>query len=335
MFDRLQIKIAKPLMRRFSPPTPRVPTVAGPGIFRHESYTQGTTAEQRKILLESSRYRYDYESRICFFEEFFPWIPREEFRGKSVLDLGCFTGGRIVYWKEYYDLGDAYGIDIKPVFAEAGTLFAEEKEQDVTFATGFGEQLPYDDNTFDFIASFDVFEHVRSVEQTMSECYRTLKPGGRLLTSFPPFYQPLESHLGSVTKLIGLQCVFSSIVLRRAECELQTEHGPSAYWYGRSVDDLGDWEKLPTLNGITVRKFRRIVRQQNWKLRGRNRRPILSTGRRAKRIVFRILRHAFAIPARLPWLEEAFLDRICVDLEKVDDGAKLTPSTPGKGWYFG
>jgi hypothetical protein len=42
-----------------------------------------------------------------------------------------------------------------------------------------------------------------------------------------------------------------------------------------------------------------------------------SPGRRAKQPVFRFVRDALVLRARLPLLEELFLDRICVDLEKA------------------
>jgi len=60
----------------------------------------------------------------------------------------------------------------------------------------------------------------------------------------------------------------------------------------RNVRAGADRSRLVSLNGITVSKFSRIIRQRSWSLNG--------------------------LPATLPLLEELFLDRICVDLEKVD-----------------
>jgi SAM-dependent methyltransferase len=317
VFDGVQARVAKVLMQRFSPPLPLQPSPLGPGIFGHDSYRQASPEGQREIMLASAQYRYEYEKDQPFFREYFPWISPDELRGRSLLDLGCFTGGRTVHWKERYQLGEAHGIDIAPVFEEAGRLFADQRGQPVHFATGVGERLPYADDKFDFIVAYDVFEHVQSVERVMAECYRTLKPGGRLLTVFPQLYQPLESHLGQVTQLHGLHWIFSAAALRRAYCEVQQEHGPEAYWYARRLDQLGEWETLVSLNGITVRKFNHIIRQRNWRKRRQNRRPILSSGRRAKRLIFRLTRYAFVLPARLPLLQELFLDRICVDLEKA------------------
>lgn len=45
--------------------------------------------------------------------------------------------------------------------------------------------LSFPDNTFDFILTFDVLEHVPDYRKGFAECLRCLKPGGRLLFSVP------------------------------------------------------------------------------------------------------------------------------------------------------
>ena len=47
--------------------------------------------------------------------------------------------------------------------------------------------IPFKDNSFDAVLSLDVFEHLQpdSMKEVISEIYRVLKPGGKLLISFP------------------------------------------------------------------------------------------------------------------------------------------------------
>lgn len=285
-------------------------------VFNTREYRQGSRAARTDLQVRSATFRYKYERQRDFFNRYFPTVDLMVLQGADVLDLGAFTGGRLIYWHEQYGFNASRGIDINPEFAAAGTTFASTKGVDgVAFDTGVGEDLPYADDTFDVVISYDVFEHVRSVETVMAECLRVLRPGGRLFAVFPQFYQPLEAHLGSVTKLPALHWFFAGETLAQAYNSIVSERGEAAYWYTRSKPKLEEWERLPTLNGITVKRFRNIVDKQDWRLEYWGRRPILTDGRRASKPFFRALSHIFAIPARLPVLEELFLGRIAVVLQ--------------------
>ncbi len=299
------------------PNVPREEDFAMWEIFKQDRIISSNKTDREAFLLKSAQYRYSYEAESCFLERYFNIISPYEYCRKSILDLGCFTGGRLVFWKEKYRFGTACGIDINPIFAEAGRLFAKEKQVSCHFEVGVGEELPYNQNTFDFIASYDVFEHVQDIEKVLKECFRVLKPRGRLLVVFPAFYQPLEAHLGDVTRMPALHWFFSGETLAKAAYEIIQERGKAAYWYAPESPNLKEWERLYSLNGITVKKFRRLIKQQNdWRVVYWGKDPILSDGRRSKLKVFRWLRKLFILPARLPLLEELFLGRICCILQK-------------------
>jgi len=320
MLHNVSKSLAKTLMKMY-PNYPREDDLSLWEVFRHTRYTQSPVEEQNRIKQQSAQLRYDEEKQICFFVRYFPNISPIEFHNKSILDLGCFTGGRIVYWAEQYGFHEARGIDINPIFAEAGRLYATSKGVNVTFDTGIAENLPYDSNRFDFVASYDVFEHVQSIEQVMQECLRVLKRGGKLLAVFPQFFHPLEAHLGLATKMPALQWWFSGKTLTEAYYEILQDRGKESYWYSRDNPKIAEWERLPSLNGITVAKFRRIVEaNKGWNILYWSRKPILSRGVRANKAVFRLLRYSLSLPARLPFLEELFLGRICCVLEKAGNG---------------
>jgi len=313
MLHNMSKSLAKTLMEMY-PNIPEKNDLSLNEIFRQDEYIQASEEEQNRIKLSSAQFRYDYEKRRGFFDVYFPNIYRSnEFHKKSILDLGSFTGGRLVQWVERYNFSEARGIDINPIFAEAGNMFAKEKGVNATFDTGFAESLPYELNSFDFIVSCDVFEHVQNVKQAIQECFRVLKPGGKLFAVFPP----LETHLGLVTKMPALQWFFSGKTITNAYNEILLKRGQEAYWYSRTNGELSEWERLPTLNGITVRGFRKIiVQQKRWNIVYWGNRPIFSHGRRAEMVVFRVLQNLFSLPARLPLLVELLLSRICCCLEK-------------------
>ena len=56
-------------------------------------------------------------------------------------------------------------------------------------------RLPFEDNTFDYIFSSQVFEHVMDYDITLKEIHRMLKPGGLSLNIFPGRYIFIEPHV--------------------------------------------------------------------------------------------------------------------------------------------
>lgn len=91
-------------------------------------------------------------------------------KSRLILDLGC--GGGRHYFCNY---GKVIGIDpVLELLPLAKKLYAE-----VYHAGGY--QMPFADNTFDYIVSSDVLGHIPFDKKDVlfSEMYRVLKPGGR------------------------------------------------------------------------------------------------------------------------------------------------------------
>ena len=146
----------------------------------------------------------------------------------------------------------------------------------------------------------------------MNECSRVLKPGGFVLAVFPQFFQLLEAHLTLATKTPALHWIFSGETLTDAYNQIIDGRGDEAHWYRNENKKLEDWEKLPGLNGITIRKFKKIIsKNKQWSVAYWGNNPILSDGRKSEMLLFKILRIFFIIPARIPLLNELFLGKIC------------------------
>ena len=128
---------------------------------------------------------------------------------------------------------------------------------------------------------------------------------------FPQFFQPLEAHLGFVTKTPAIHWFFSGASITKVYYNIIKERGKEAEWYNLDSPKLSDWEKLPSLNGITIRRFSNIIKSHNLKVIYKGRDAIFSDGRIAKKYVFfKILKYLFFIPAQIPILNELFLSKI-------------------------
>ena len=287
-------------------------------VFRTNHYLTGSAEHQKAVRYASSIACYEYEKNdeISLLKKYFsPRINASELEGKILLDLGCYTGGRLTAWKEKYKLKLALGIDINPIFKMAGDEFLEKRNvSGIEFTTGYGEKLPYPDNSIDFIISTDVFEHVRDVETVMHECFRILKKGGKLAVVFPQYSQPLEAHLGLVTKIPALHWCFRGKTINRAYRDIIRER-MDADWYAPEFP-MRAWERLPSLNGITIRKFKNILSRQKWSLIDSKVRPILTDGRRSNSLFFKLVSATLTPFAYIPYLNEFFLGRVNYILTK-------------------
>lgn len=96
-----------------------------------------------------------------------------------VLDFGCGTGKNTNYLSRW---GAVVGVDI----GEENIAGARAAYPHIRFlVVRAGELLPFDDETFDEIHTYDVLEHVDDLDGTMHELRRVLKRNGRLVVEVP------------------------------------------------------------------------------------------------------------------------------------------------------
>lgn len=106
-------------------------------------------------------------------------------RDRLCLDVGCGVGYGSAYLmrkgaKKVIG-GDKSGIGISYDRNIAKTAPIKALEFKILEATS----LPFVDNSFDVVVSFEVIEHVKDYERFLSEIHRVLKRGGKLILSTP------------------------------------------------------------------------------------------------------------------------------------------------------
>lgn len=114
--------------------------------------------------------------RFGYFLKQYTDTLRHAVHGKTALDVGC--GGGILA-EEFAAAGfSVTGIDPSENSIQTAKRHAVKNGLAIRYDVGSGEQLPYNDNSFDVVYCCDVLEHVRDVNKTISEIARVLKPGG-------------------------------------------------------------------------------------------------------------------------------------------------------------
>jgi len=115
-------------------------------------------------------------------------------KGHRLLDAGCGMGDRTVAAR-LAGAQLAAGIDTDPEKLHWARLLAVQNRCPADFLLGSVTRLPCPDESFDLILLLDVIEHLEEPLTALTEVYRVLRPGGRVLMTFPPYNSPWGAHL--------------------------------------------------------------------------------------------------------------------------------------------
>ena len=120
---------------------------------------------EREGILQNSFYETFYVSDFK--------IDHEDYIGKAILDIGCGPRGSL----EWADMADLR-IGLDPLVNEYYKLDGGTLSHKMKYVRGYSEDMPFPDETFDFVFSINSLDHVDDLDETISEIKRVLKIGG-------------------------------------------------------------------------------------------------------------------------------------------------------------
>jgi len=161
----------------------------------------------------ASRYRDDHTENVKqisgvdsdFFSEYkIIEIRRceKDASGSSVLDFGCGDGNSATYFLKHLHPLSYCGIDIS---SESIGIACRRGLERCSFQCYDGENIPFDDETFDVVFLANVLHHIDFSfhRHIIDECLRVLKTGGRL-------YVFEHNPINPVTRKIVRDCIFDA-----------------------------------------------------------------------------------------------------------------------------
>lgn len=131
---------------------------------------------------------YSFRHRSIFSREL-TMLARRWREGK-LLNLGCAHGPDFFPFKDGFEL---YGVDFSPEMLKLARRYAQKYSFDVALTLGDVRQLPYPDDTFDWVISVATYHHIkREVERqaALNELRRVLKSGGEAFITVWNKWQP-------------------------------------------------------------------------------------------------------------------------------------------------
>ena len=112
-------------------------------------------------------------------------VNQRNLENKIILDIGCGSGGALIYFSEKFNIKHAIGIDIEPQVINQANFHKNnlKNPKNVDFRIVSPGKFNFDDESFDVIFSKDSFLHIKDKENLCRDIFRLLKPGGFLIAS--------------------------------------------------------------------------------------------------------------------------------------------------------
>ena len=123
----------------------------------------------------------------------------------KILEVGCGAHGLV------FGFGGNFCVGIDPLAVDYKRLFPKWQGNAMTTAA-IGEQLPFDDASFDIVLSDNVIDHAEKPVEIVDELVRVLKPGGVLyftVNIHHPVYD-LASRAHGAWNALGLKLELSA-----------------------------------------------------------------------------------------------------------------------------
>src|SRR4030095_10513624 len=228
----------------------------------HPRYLSLSESEKTQLALAWAETSYEMASDESSFDTYLGAAPWSDYLGEgaTMLDIGCYLGGKTVRWLERYRGAEIHGIDIHPEFISVAESFARLHNAKAHFKVNFAEQLDFPDGFFDIILSENTFEHVRDIRKVMEECSRVLKDRGLLAVVFPGFWGPVSHHLNLVSSTPCLHWFFKYPSLMKAYRAVLEQRGEASLWYRPGSEHPLPDERGLTLNGTSATQFHVMIK---------------------------------------------------------------------------
>jgi len=192
----------------------RISTIKGKNIYHFKS-TDDNIDHETVIAFGDEWSKFNSfsmeEITSIALKHYFDIVPKNYIKDKKLLDVGCGTGRWTKYVSQFAKTVDA--VDPSRAIESAASLLTDCNN--VRLSQVSVNDLPFDDNSFDFVFSLGVLHHIPDTALAMKQCVAKVKPGGYFLTYLYYNFDNRGITYKSVFQL--------STLLRRVVCNLPSK----------------------------------------------------------------------------------------------------------------
>jgi len=172
--------------------------------YHDAEYFEGNSKsgyDKSSFILENDIFKHQAEALNKYYE----------LAGKVVLDIGCARGNLIYYMRA---IGiHAWGIDI----SEWCKRNSHCKPFHMCFDASKG--IPFKDNLFDVVVSFETLEHIQNIDFVIEEIKRVMKPDGKFFSTIGIVGHEKDTSVGELHGIEWWDKKISNLLT--AECNMK------------------------------------------------------------------------------------------------------------------
>lgn len=185
-------------------------------------------------------------------------------RGKNILEIGCGHGGNCSYFANN-GASKVIGIDID----ERRLEYARQKDlMNVSYLKMDAANINLPDNHLDIIFAPNVFEHFVNADKVLSECYRILKPGSKLVINpVSSIYSSTGAHLKHGIGLPWVNLFFSEKNICITLDKLSRKYPEIKKFYPglkNNPTKIVDLRKSKDLNYLDYKALKKLFKKNNF-----------------------------------------------------------------------
>jgi ubiquinone/menaquinone biosynthesis C-methylase UbiE len=151
-----------------------------------------------------------------FFTEYFG-ISSSYYQDKVILDIGCGPRGSLEW---AHMTKKRIGLD--PLADKYMKMGADKHKME--YVKAYVEHMPFPDDHFDVITSFNSLDHVADLQQACQEIIRVLKPGGRFLLAVDIHQYPTLTEPQTISWELIEKYFISLRIIQKRRLEIVAKH---------------------------------------------------------------------------------------------------------------
>lgn len=183
----------------------------------------------------------------------------------TILDYWCWNWANTVLFND--PKRKIVWIDVEELRVDEAVLYAQKNHLNISYMVYWWDHLPFDNNAFANVISYEVLEHTENDFLAVREVYRVLEPWWHFIVTIPNKWYLFETHgfrwwisqLISTNRIPFLSWLPTKIHERFANARIYSRSRALALFESAWFQVVHHSYIMPPLDKITIKRIKNIL----------------------------------------------------------------------------